>query len=98
MGEPDRAGATLTADRDGFGSSRVGEVAVRARDALLQEVRVRTGVQQVRIVVRLEDQQVEVAELASNAVGHPAEVRRDGGATAAGLHAEAERLAAVVRN
>ena len=54
--------------------------------------------QQVRIVVRLEDEQVEVSELASNTVGHPAEVGGDGGATAAGLQAEAERLAAVMRN
>ena len=53
--------------------------------------------QQVRIVVGLEDQQVDVAELAGYVVGHPAEVGGDHGAAGPGLEAEAERLTAVVR-
>src|SRR6185312_925714 len=67
-------------------------------DALFQKVRVRAGLQQIRVVVGLEDQQVDVFELACNVLGDPAQIGGDGGAATARLEAKAERLAAVVRH
>src|SRR5438105_3373734 len=98
MRQPDGGGRFVAALGDRGSCRRVREMTVRPRDPLFEEVWVSAGVQQVRIVVGLDDQQVEVAELATHGMRYPAEVSRNGGAAGAGFESKAERLVAIVRH
>ena len=66
----------------------VRQVPVRPADAPLEEGRVRAGLEQVRVVVGFENQQVEIAELARDGVWHPPEIGSDRGAGRCRLRSE----------
>src|SRR5712691_8045109 len=96
MGQPDRLWGAVAAQRDRLGCRAVGQMAVGTSNAALEEAWVCARFEQVGIVVCFEDQQVEVAELSSDVVRHPAQVSRDRRAATASLDSKAERFVAIV--
>ena len=96
--QPDLGGHAVTAGCQRLGRREIAEVAVLPQDAPLQEVRVRAVLKHLDIVVRFQNQQVVVTELALHLARDVPEIGRDGHRGGVRGDLEPDRLVGVVRD